>query len=298
MPSPVRRILEDRIDGIARELDALVVESQECARRESAEQLNQAVRRLRIAGDPEELCGTLEHAASQFAQNALVFRIEEGVARHERIEIPLSESPAFTDAVESREPRTFATAASQVPVALIGLPGHPTGGRASAFPIDAEDRVVALLYVSGRVQSAAVELLSQVTAIAWGSLVVPAPEEAATPPAPELVSIAPAPARASAATWESLSTEDQQLHLRAQRFARVQVAEMRLYESDAVQSGRARGDLYGALKKPIDAARQTYREQFFARCPNMVDYLHLELLRTLANDDSDLFGRDYPGPLV
>jgi len=30
----------------------------------------------------------------------------------------------------------------------------------------------------------------------------------------------------------------------------------------------------------------------------MVDYLHLELLRTLANDDSDLLGKDYPGPLV
>ena len=30
----------------------------------------------------------------------------------------------------------------------------------------------------------------------------------------------------------------------------------------------------------------------------MVDYLHLELLRTLANDDADLLGSEYPGPMV
>ena len=30
----------------------------------------------------------------------------------------------------------------------------------------------------------------------------------------------------------------------------------------------------------------------------MVDYLHLELMRTLANDDADLLGKEYPGPMV
>jgi hypothetical protein len=30
----------------------------------------------------------------------------------------------------------------------------------------------------------------------------------------------------------------------------------------------------------------------------MVDYLHLELTRTLANEDPDLLGSTYPGPLV
>jgi hypothetical protein len=121
---------------------------------------------------------------------------------------------------------------------------------------------------------------------------------------PELVTIAPAPISPPAepsrpaATWESLPVDEQQIHLRAQRFARVQVAEMRLYEADTVQSGRARRDLYDALRKPIDEARQKFHEQFFARCASMVDYLHLELVRTLAHDDPDLFGKDYPGPLV
>ena len=46
--------------------------------------------------------------------------------------------------------------------------------------------------------------------------------------------------------WFELSREDQELHLKAQRFARVQVAEMRLYKSDAVKEGRASRELYEA----------------------------------------------------
>ena len=88
------------------------------------------------------------------------------------------------------------------------------------------------------------------------------------------------------------------MHLGAQRFARVHVAELRLYRAAAVQTGRTQRDLYGALRQPIDAARARFREKFFAACPSMVDYLHLELLRTLANDDSELLGKEYPGPMA
>jgi hypothetical protein len=89
---------------------------------------------------------------------------------------------------------------------------------------------------------------------------------------------------------------EQQLHLRAQRFARVQAAEMRLYHADVVQSGRTHRNIYELLRQPIDSARETFRVQFFS-CPSMVDYLHLELTRTLANDETDLLGSSYPGPL-
>jgi hypothetical protein len=86
--------------------------------------------------------------------------------------------------------------------------------------------------------------------------------------------------------------------LRAQRFARVQVAEMRLFHAEVVQVGRSRRNLYEALRQPIEDARQAFRARFFTGCPSMVDYLHLELTRTLANDDPDLLGSTYPGPLV
>jgi hypothetical protein len=92
--------------------------------------------------------------------------------------------------------------------------------------------------------------------------------------------------------------EEQRVHLRAQRFARVEAAAMRLQEGTAVQAGRLRRNLYEALRGRIDAARELFRKDFFANCPSMVDYLHLELVHTLANDDAELLGKDYPGPMV
>jgi hypothetical protein len=291
--SPARRLLEDRIGRLSDDLDALFNESRDRARREHAEQLNQAVRRLRIAADPEELCGTLEHAAAQFAGIALLFRVESGEARHERITIPLASAAAFADVVQSREPQTAAAIATQVGADLTEMVGN--GSRVSLFPVETGSQVHALLCCWGNPQTAALELLTQFAGAVWSE---PEPE----PGLPDLVTIAPAPVSPTparpAASWESLPIAEQQIHLRAQRFARVTAAEMRLYDPDAVQRGRTHRDLYGALRERIDRARELFHEQFFAPCPSMVDYLHLELLRTLANDDPDLFGKDYPGPLV
>ena len=292
MNSPARRLLDDRLAGLADDLDALFANSQERTRRECAEQLNQAVRLMRIASDAGELFATLENAAAQFAEGAMLFRVEDDAASHERIRIQLDSAAAFAAAVEYGEPQTAAATPSEVSAALVELLGHEPADRVSVFPVEAGDRVEALVYAWGDMQGAAIELLAQVA----GTL-NPRP---LAPPL-ELVTIAPAPASPVAEpkpSWESLSPEEQRIHLSAQRSARVQVAEMRLYEPDAVQSGRTLHDLYNALRKPIDAARESFRERFFSRCPSMVDYLHLELLRVLANDDPELLGKDYPGPLV
>ena len=53
-----------------------------------------------------------------------------------------------------------------------------------------------------------------------------------------------------------------------------------------------------ALRGRIDVARETFQKTFFAAAPTMVDYLHLELVRTLANDDPELLGKEYPGPMA
>jgi hypothetical protein len=294
--TPARRLLEDRIGSLSDDLDALFTESRDCARREQAELLNQAVRRLRIATDPDELCATLESAAAVFAQGALLFRVESGIAHHHLVQVPLSGAAALSAAVESREPQTAAAIAGEIGPELMDFLDDPAGNRVSVFPIDTGSGVRALLCCWGNPQSAALELLAQFAGAVWTE---PKPEPLFLP-LPDLVTITPAAAPPSkpAATWESLPPDEQQLHLRAQRFARVQVAEMRLYDADAVQRGRTHCDLYGALRGRIERARQAFHKKFFSTCPSMVDYLHLELLRTLANDDPDLFGKDYPGPLV
>jgi hypothetical protein len=297
MTSPARRLVEERIAALTNDLDSLFAGARESARRESAEQLNQAVRRLRIAGDADELCGTLENAASQFAQSAMLFRLEDGIARRDPLLVDLHTAAAFAAAVESREPQITATTPFEVSPLLVDVLGHAPSDRASVFPVESSDGVAALVYCYGAVQGAAIELLTQVAGAFYP---LPEPE----PPQPalaDLISIAPAPAAPAAQaepTWELLPEDEQRVHLHAQRFARVKAAEMRLYEADLVQTGRTRRDLYSALREPIDAAREAFREKFFLMCPSMVDYLHLELVRTLANENSDLLGNDYPGPLV
>lgn len=86
--------------------------------------------------------------------------------------------------------------------------------------------------------------------------------------------------------------------LSAQRFAKVKIAEMQLYQAPAVKAGRASRDLYGSLRPHIDAARQAFQQRFLTAGNGIADYLHAELVRTLANDDATLLGPGYPGPLA
>jgi hypothetical protein len=171
--------------------------------------------------------------------------------------------------------------------------GHPPDGRASVFPVVSRGRVLALVYAWGAVEGPPIELLAEVAGAVWAGAPKPAPVD--------LVAITPAqvqPVPVAPSSWEQLSAEEQRLHLRAQRFARVQVAEMRLYHPAEVQAGRAGRDLYGELGAAIDSARESFRKTYFDPCPSMVDYLHLELVRTLANDDPELLGENYPGVIV
>lgn len=86
--------------------------------------------------------------------------------------------------------------------------------------------------------------------------------------------------------------------LPAQRFARVRVAEIQLYHAAAMKTGRAAGDVYGALKAQMDAAREAYRESFLTPANGTADYLHAEFVRSLASDNAALLGPGYPGPLA
>lgn len=323
--SPVREVLEGRLSQILVELEGVFddrlaaqvtvevearlaatvakasVEVRERARGEFADELNQATRRIRQAGDLAELCGTLLDATRDFATGAALFRVSKSVAAGERIrgvaseqaeafrglEVPLASAAALGEAVESGEPVTAVSSAAEISGALIRVTGQPADGRAFVYPIVVRGRVPALVYAWGRVQGSVLELLTELAAAVWAAL--PAPSE--------LVKL-PAAQPAAPTTWEKLAPEEQQVHLRAQRYARVQVAEMRLFETDAVQSGRVRRDLYGALRTRIDAARDSFRQSFFTTCPSMVDYLHLEMVRTLANDDPEVLGKEYPGPMV
>jgi len=316
--SSPRQILETRILQLSVEMEGLFAQARERGRHESADQLNQAVRRLRQSGDSEELRAILLDTAAAFSTGAALFRIEGAKAQGERIrgaaaeagetfaslEISLESAAALAGAVGSRDPVIAVTSAGEVSAEMMKLCGHGADGRAWIFPVVVRERVLALVYAWGQVEGSAVELLSQAAAAVWSEISTAAPAAARQ----ELVTIAPAPTPAAVAEsapapaagpgWDGLPPGEEQIHLRARRVARVQAAEMRLREADAVQAGRAQRNLYEALREPIDAARERFRESFLAPCASMVDYLHVELVHTLANDDAELLGQNYPGPMV
>ncbi len=95
-----------------------------------------------------------------------------------------------------------------------------------------------------------------------------------------------------------MNPERNGLSLSAQRFARVKVAEIQLYQAPAVKAGREARNLYGSLQAHIDAARGAFRERYLTPGHEVGDYLHAELVRELANDDATLLGPGYPGPMA
>ncbi len=181
--------------------------------------------------------------------------------------------------ISSREPVTALRTAAELSAEFAALLETPeAGSKCHLFPVTGLGRVAAVVYAEG--DDIDVNGLEAVAALAGASL-------------------RPASGKSSSALpdWAQLSREEQELHLRAQRFARVRVAEMRLYKSQAVRSGRSQKNLYAALKPEIDAAREAFQRDFTAASPAMPDYFHLELIRTLANDDVAVLGEEYPGPL-
>jgi len=298
--SDISTALDSAVESALNDLDLLFESALNDARRDQAEQLNQAVRRLRIAPDADELCATLAGAAARFSSGAIVFRLAGGIATSEAITLALSDAPALAAAAQSEDPLIAAATAGELSAALLEYLGPEPAPRVAILPVSAAEGVCALVFCHGTVQVPAVELLTQVATAVWTGF--PEPE---TEPEPQLITIAAAPApdpepvkSKAPLVWEDLMSSEQQIHLRAQRFARVKAAEMRLHHAELVQSGRNRRNLYESLRQPIEDAREDFRKQFFSGCPSMVDYLHLELTRTLANDDSDLLGSTYPGPLV
>lgn len=270
------------------------------ARREATEQLNQATRRLRQCVDAEEVLNVLGETAAQFCDRTAIFTVPGDVVQSSGgREFPLGSAAAFASVVETGEPVIAAATPNEIGLSNTEFFAHPADDRVYLFPVIARPLMVAVLYATAgtrNVEIAALELLSGVASAMLGVL---SPKAEPKPAAADLVSIQPAAAASETAQpkWPELDASEQEAHLRAQRLARVLVAEMRLYRPDAVRSGRTRRDLYSVLRGEVDGARERFRQTCFSECRSMTDYLHMELVRSLANDDVRLLGPSYPGPL-
>jgi len=93
--------------------------------------------------------------------------------------------------------------------------------------------------------------------------------------------------------FAQMSVEDAEIHRKAQRFARLLMDEVKLYNQAKVTEGRKNKDLYDRLKEDIDKSRSTYLKRYGNTVAATADYFNTELIRSLAEDDLSLLGANF-----
>lgn len=182
---------------------------------------------------------------------------------HESVSAP----PAFSDPFAARAPAYAMAAAASA--------GAPEAVAACAPPVDNE--------VVAESHSAAVEVQSAVAA----------PPEAVAEPLPigQATTEVEAPTTTEAAP--AVLPADQEIHGKAQRFARLLVDEIKLYNQAKVSEGRKNKDLYDRLKDTIDKSRITYQKRYGNTVADSGNYFQHELIRSLAEDNVSLMGSNF-----
>jgi hypothetical protein len=244
--------------------------------------LNRSVRALAQTAGAAEWKEVLLDSASRFSDRVLLLRAgtqefvlegSRGLDGEARLTILRAAAPAIDEALRSGETIVALPAATELshPVARWFEPD----GRVYAIPLPP----FAVLIAAAAGEADPLELLAAVAVLALRRR-----------PAPDVVPLATL-ARDSAPRRKPAE-------LRAHRFARVAVARMLLRHSSAVAAGRRGRSLYAALGPVIDAAREQYSARFLSEGARMADYLHEELVRTVAGNDESMLGAEYPGPLA
>src|SRR5947207_7481464 len=228
------RLIEDLEQQVESEVESRVTAAIDAAvrgavadaasesRRALAEELNQAVRRLRQAANAEDLYAVLLDVTVPFCEQAAVFSIHERVAHAERmrrpaqghsgengsaanlpaLEFPVSEAAAFSTAIDTRDPVIAMSTPAEVSGPLVELLGHKADERVYLFPLHGGSEVTALFYAAGHLQPPPLELLAEVAGLQlhiWSAeAAVPVPAIAVQPEpmlAGELVTLSASPAK-------------------------------------------------------------------------------------------------------
>jgi hypothetical protein len=110
------------------------------------------------------------------------------------------------------------------------------------------------------------------------------------PPISQAYVAEPAASASSTAAAVEIAPEDEEIHRKARRFAKLLVDEIKLYNQSKVTEGRKNRDIYQRLRDDIDKSRATYDKRYGQTAAAGADYFHQELVRTLCDNDPELLG--------
>jgi hypothetical protein len=92
---------------------------------------------------------------------------------------------------------------------------------------------------------------------------------------------------------DRLSAEEQELHRRANRVAKVSMQDIKMLHPDKVKLGRQHKDLCNRLRDDIEKAHREYDRRFKPIMDHPVDYFYRWMVEILAEGDSNALG-EYP----
>jgi hypothetical protein len=121
----------------------------------------------------------------------------------------------------------------------------------------------------------------------------PEPVAAAKPAARVEIPAEPEPEPEADCDVNQLSSEEQELHRRANRVAKVSMQDIKMLRPEQVRLGREKKDICIRLKEDIEKAHKEYDRRFKPIMDHPVDYFYRWLVEILADGDPSALG-DYP----
>jgi len=91
----------------------------------------------------------------------------------------------------------------------------------------------------------------------------------------------------------NMPPDDAEVHRKAQRFAKLLVDEIKLYNQAKVTEGRKKKDLYDRLKEEIEKSSSTFQKRYGNTAAASGNYFQNEIVRSLAEDDLSIMGANF-----
>ncbi len=312
---------QELANQILRQIEPILAAS--CPNSAASETLNASISAIRESFTQAEILKSLLDGAAQFVSRTALFVIRgnnlagwqsRGFTDDDVRGLNLDASQGLAArAIEAKS--RAAAAAADFDSAFIQHHRAPWDGNATVFPLVVRDKAAALLYCDAGKNSnskpdlAAVEVLTRYTCLwleqtsgkksqpATDATAVAEPQEAA-PPAPvaaPAVASAPPKAAPGGVLIEQLPAEEQDLHRKAKRFAKLLVDEIKLYNQSKVAEGRQNREIYKVLREDIEKSRATYNKRYGNTPVASANYFSDEVIRILADNDRALLGAEFPG---
>jgi hypothetical protein len=268
--------------------------------------LNAAAAAIQESGSQAEILRHLLEGEARFAGRVALFVIKggtlngwQGIGFDDNDAVKSvnlnGSSGLIAKAVQGRVPVSGAT--NEFDSGFISQVKAPAENGCMVLPLVVKDKVAALIYADsgtapgGMLDGSGLQALTRFAGV-WLELAAlrkaggPAAEEVAQQAA---AAAAPMPSVAAAAP----ATEEDEIHKKARRFAKLLVEEIKLYNQAKVDEGKRQKDLYDRLKVDIEKSRASYDKRYAESTVASADYFNQELIRILADNDVSLMGAGF-----